>query len=121
MADEGDILPEVAALRERLLQSELRTEAVRAGMIDLDGVKLIDKTALKLDETGGLVDGAGLMVAFKAEKPWLFGAGQRASSSLSSSSSGAVAPRAGTPAVKTAMEMTVEEWRAARANLLRQV
>ena len=120
MADEGEVLPEVALLRERLLQSELRTEAVRAGMVDLDGVKLIDKATLKLDEAGGLMDGAGLMTAFKAEKPWLFGAGQRASSS-NSSSSGAVAPRAATPSIKTAMEMTVEEWRAARAALLRRV
>lgn len=120
MSDEGEVIPEVLALRERLLQSELRTEAVRAGMVDLDGVKLIDKAVLKLDEKGGLLDGAGLMTAFKAEKPWLFGAGQRSSSS-NSSSSGAIAPRAAMPVIKTAMEMTVEEWRAARAALLRRI
>ena len=42
----------VAVLRERLVQAELRTEAVRAGMVDLDGVKLIDKAALVVDEAG---------------------------------------------------------------------
>ena len=33
---------EVTALRARLVQAELRTEAVRAGMVDLDGVRLVD-------------------------------------------------------------------------------
>ncbi len=116
MADESEVLPEVAALRERLLQAELRTEAVRAGMVDLDGVKLIDKAALKVDASGGLVDGVGVMTALKAEKPYLFGVVQR-----TSSSSGAVAPRAATPVAKTAMEMSLEEWRAARAAILRRV
>ncbi len=40
---------EVAKLREefhsRLVAANLRTEAVRAGMIDLDGLKLIDLSA----------------------------------------------------------------------------
>ena len=115
MTDEIEVSPEVVVLRERLLQAELRTEAVRAGMVDLDGVKLIDASALKVDAAGGLVDGSAVMVALKVEKPWLFGGGR------ASSSSGAVAPRAAAPAVKTAMEMSVEEWRAARAALLRLV
>ena len=107
----GEAGREVAALRARLLASELRVEAVRAGMVDLDGVKLIDAGALKVDEGGSLVDGAGVIAALRAAKPWLFGR---------SSSSGAVAPRAEAPRVKTAMEMSVEEWRAARAELLRR-
>ena len=103
---------EVAALRARLVQAELRTEAVRAGMVDLDGVKLIDAGGLAVDESGGLKDGAAVMAALRAAKPWLFGRG--------SSSSAAAAPRAEAPKVKTAMEMSVEEWRAARAELLRR-
>lgn len=102
---------EVLALRARLVQAELRAEAVRAGMVDLDCVKLIDAGALKVDEAGGLVDGAGVMAALRAAKPFLFGR---------SSSSGSVAPRAEPPKARTAMEMSVEEWRAARAELLRR-
>lgn len=102
---------DVAALRARLLQAELRTEAARAGMVDLDGVKLIEAGSVKVDAGGGLVDGAALMAALRVSKPYLFGR---------SSSSGAVAPRAEPPRAKTAMEMTVEEWRAARAELLRR-
>ena len=48
-ADDGaapDLQAENAGLRARLVQAELRTEAVRAGMVDLDGVRLIDPAAI---------------------------------------------------------------------------
>ena len=41
----------------RLIHAELKAEAVRAGMIDLDGLKLIDFSEAKLNERGE-VDGA---------------------------------------------------------------
>ena len=50
---------ENAALRARLVQSELRTEALRAGMVDLDGVRLIDPAAVQLTEAGTLDGGRG--------------------------------------------------------------
>lgn len=107
----ADVGGEVATLRARLLQAELKAEAIRAGMVDLDGVKLIDVGGVKVDEAGSLVDGAGLMAGLRASKPWLFGR---------SSSSAAVAPRAEPPRARKAMEMTVDEWKAARAELLRR-
>ena len=113
MVDE--ILPEIAVLRERLVQAELRTEAVRAGMVDLDGVKLIDRAGLAVDEQGGLVDGAGVMAALRVAKPYLFAKAGVSSSSV------AVAPRAAVTSAKSAIDMSVEEWRAARAALLRRV
>jgi hypothetical protein len=51
------------------------------------------------------------MKALRAAKPWLFGG---------SSSSVAVAPRAEVLRAKTAMQMSVEEWKLARAELLRR-
>jgi len=104
---------QVAALRAKLLQAELRTAAARAGMIDLDGVKLVDAAELRVNDAGELVEGGEVMARLKEQKPWLFGR-------PSSSSSAAVAPRATPPKPKTAMEMTVEEWRVARAELLRR-
>jgi hypothetical protein len=108
-----DVAAEVAALRARVVQAELRTEAVRAGMVDLDGVRLIDASGLVLGPDG--VEGAADLVARMREaKPWLFGRGG------GSSSSAGRAPVAAAPKAKTAMEMSEDEWRAARAELLRR-
>lgn len=108
----SDDLAQLATLRGKLVQAELRTAAARAGMIDLDGVKLVDTTGLSLNEAGELQDGPEIMLRLRQSKPWLFGRG--------STSSAALAPRATPPKVKTAMEMSVEEWRVARAELLRR-
>ncbi len=105
-------LAQVATLRARLVQAELRTAAARAGMIDLDGVKLVDSVGLSVNDAGELVGASEIMTRMRQEKPWLFGRG--------SSSSPAVAPRATPPRAKTAMEMSVDEWRVARAELLRR-
>ena len=82
---------EVEALRARLVQAELKAEAIRAGMVDLDGVKLIEASTVKVNEAGELMDGAEVMRALRAAKPWLFGG---------SSSSVARAPRAEPPRVR---------------------
>ncbi len=104
---------EVSALRARLVQAELRTEAVRAGMVDLDGVRLVDVSALVLGPDG-IEGGAALMARMREAKPWLFGR-----VGVSSSSTGR-APVAAPPRTRTAMEMSDDEWRAARAELLRR-
>ena len=109
---EPNLAAENAALRARLVQAELRTEALRAGMVDLDGVRLIDPGAIQLTEAGGLEGGSALMTRLRQDKPWLFGRG--------SSSSGAAAPTAAPAAPRSAMDMGVDEWRAARAELLRR-
>lgn len=101
-----------AEARARVIRAELRAEAMRAGMIDLDGLKLIDTAPLKLGENGEVEGAATLMRDLKRAKPWLFGA--------ASSSSTAAAPRTEPPRAKLATEMTEAEWRAARAELLRR-
>lgn len=106
-----DATVSVVALRARLVQAELRAEAARAGMVDLDGVKMVDLAKVAMDEEGGVKDGAGVMAALKAAKPYLFGR---------SSSSAAPLPKAEPPAVRSAMKMSEDEWRAARAELLRR-
>ena len=100
------------AARARIIRAELKAEAIRAGMIDLDGLKLIEPASIKLDDNGE-VEGAGaLMSKLKRDKPWLFGA--------HSSSSRATPPQAQPPRQKHATEMTAAEYRAARADLLRR-
>lgn len=96
----------------RLIRAELKAEAMRAGIVDLDGLKLLDLSAAKLNASGD-VEGAGAMIAqLKRDKPWLFGG--------ASSSSPATPPPAQPPRQKRAMEMTDAEYRAARADLLKR-
>ncbi len=97
--------------KSRLIRAELKVEAVRAGMIDLDGLKLLDLEGVKFTEDGDLENAAQLMVQFRRAKPWLFGG--------PSSSSQASAPPSNPPRPKLATEMTNEEYRVARAALLK--
>jgi hypothetical protein len=96
----------------RLVRSEMKAEAIRAGMIDLDGLKLLDLSGTKLNDRGEVDCAAALMDRLKREKPWLFGG--------NSSSSTSSLPPPKPPRQKTAMEMTEAEYRAARAELLKR-
>ncbi len=59
---------------QRIIRAELKTAALKAGMVDLDGLKLADLTAIKLDEKGEVVGAEELMKSLKEAKPYLFGA-----------------------------------------------
>jgi hypothetical protein len=95
----------------QLRQSELKAEALRAGIVDVDGLRLIDPSSLE-GRHGGDFDAASLVDRLRRDKPWLFGAGN--------SSSASTAPPAVPAKRRLAMDMSVDEWRAARADLLRR-
>jgi hypothetical protein len=96
----------------RAIQSELRSEATRRGMVDLDGLKLINLAEIEIDQSGTVHGVPGVMTKLRRDKPWLFGA--------SNSSSVAGVPTHSQTRTKLATEMTLDEWRSARADLLRR-
>jgi|SRR6516165_10694991 hypothetical protein len=96
----------------KLIRAELKAEAVKAGMIDLDGLKLIDVNEMKLNEAGEIPDAGAVLARMKRAKPWLFGA--------ASSSAAANPPRPEPPRVRHANELSHEEWLQARSALLRR-
>ena len=98
--------------RSRLIHAELKTEALRAGIVDLDGLKLADLSGVTLSPQGELEGGTAVITALKRAKPWLF--------SAPSSSATAKPPAAQPPRQKLATEMNDEEYRAARAVLLKR-
>ena len=102
----------VQAAEQRLIRAELKAEALRAGMVDLDGIKLMQTDTLALDDKGDVAGVSQVMAALKRAKPWLFGG--------HSSSSGAKAPAAQQPQNRLATEMSHDEWRSARADLLKR-
>ncbi len=116
LPNEEEHAAEIRRLRSdyeaRIVAAHLRTEAVRAGMIDLDGLKLIDLSEVQLGPDDKLLGSREIMESLKRTKPWLFG--------VSSSSSTAAAPSSKRTRPKTALEMTDEEYVAARASLIKR-
>ncbi len=100
------------ASREAVIRAELKAEALRAGIVDLDGLKLADTSAVTLDERGEVVGAAVLVGALRRAKPWLFG--------VASSSSVAGVPLAAVVRAKSATEMSHAEWQAARKDMIRR-
>src|ERR1700760_3945069 len=110
-AASADISEVRADFERRLLAASLRTEAVRAGMIDLDGLKLLDLNGIHLGDNDAVLEGHKIMADLRRAKPWLFGSG--------STSSTAFAPASQPARQRTAMDMTDEEYAAARTAVTR--
>lgn len=60
------------AANERIIRSELKAHAVAAGIVDLDGLKLIDTKDIKVDENGEVVGAEEAIKALKEKKTYLF-------------------------------------------------
>ena len=97
--------------RTRIVNAELKVEAVRAGIVDLDGLKLLNPAAVEVGPDGEVKNAGEVIAQLRRAKPWLFGSG--------SSSSSANPPPAQPPRQKLATEMTDAEYRAARAAILK--
>lgn len=97
---------------QRIILAELKVEAMRANMIDLDGLQFLDMKEICLGEDGGIVGGAEVIGRLKHVKPWLF--------SGSSSSSIAKVPPSSPTRQKLVKDMSEEEYRIARANLIKR-
>jgi len=99
-----------AAAQQRIIRAELKAAALKAGMVDLDGLKLADLSTVKLNDETGEVEGAdALMDAMKKAKPYLFGA--------PGTSNPNPPPKPTDPKAKLAKDMTPEEYAAAKAQL----
>jgi hypothetical protein len=60
------------AAQTRIMTAELKAAALKAGMIDMDGLKLADLSTVKLNDNGELEGADALMTALKESKPYLF-------------------------------------------------
>lgn len=109
---ETQLAATIADTEARLIRAEMKAQAILAGMVDLDGLKLVDYSSVKLSAAGD-VEGAGsVMSRLRHAKPWLFG--------HTSSSSTAVPPPAQPPRKKLAHEMSDAEYRSARAEIVKR-
>ena len=90
----------------------LRLAAKDAGMVDLDGLRLLDSDLVTVADDGAVTIPDKYFANAKAAKPWLFGA--------PSTSSTAAAPGNTEAKPKQAGDMTADEYRTARTALLRR-
>jgi hypothetical protein len=97
------------AANDRIIRAELKAEAIKAGMVDLDGLKLADLTAVKLDEQGNVTGAAEMLAALKESKPYLFTAAP-----VHSSQPTPPPPAPDKVPAKSAREMTRDEYEAAK-------
>jgi hypothetical protein len=88
--------------------AELKGEAVKAGLVDLDQLKLLDVASIKLAADGKIEGADALFKGLKETKPYLFGQQNNSSNTQQ---------KPPNPALETkkATELTAEEYKAARA------
>ena len=86
----------------RIIRAELKAEAIKAGMIDMDGLKLIDTSTVTIGDDGEVKIPDGFFKAAKEAKPWLFGA-------VNSTSATQEPPQKQQPGPKPAAEWTAAE------------
>ena len=60
------------AANKRIIQAEVRAAATALGLKDADGLKLLDTSALTIDDSGDVFGVAELLAEFKKNKPYLF-------------------------------------------------
>jgi hypothetical protein len=105
-AADAKIAEATTAAEKRIIRSELKAVAIKAGIVDLDGLKLLDIDAVKLNDQGEVEGAEALIEGLKTSKPYLFG--------TPGSSSTSTPPGKDPPAAKKASEMTAEEYAEAR-------
>lgn len=102
------------AADDRILRAELKAVAIKAGMVDVDGLKLADLTKVKLNDKGEVEGGEALIEDLKKNKPYLFG-----QDGTNTSAAGGSPKPADAGAGKKATEMTKEEYDKAKGDLLK--
>lgn len=107
---DGKVKEANTAAEQRVIRAELKAEALKAGMVDLDGLKLADLSKIKINDAGEVEGAAELMEELKKGKPYLFGTTQN-------SSTPGNPPNPKPPAAKKATEMTDAEYAAARKQI----
>ena len=92
-----------ASSNGRIIEAELKARAAQAGLIDLDGLKLLDTSKVVLDEKGEVKVPDGFFDEARKAKPYLFGTNGTSTSSQSTP------PMPGENTPKLAKDMTPEE------------
>lgn len=114
---------ELAAIRSesgaRVIRAELRAEAIRSGIIDLDALRLVDIEGVSIGDDGEVTGADAAIKAFKDAKPYLFTKTEAPLPMVTTSAPARTpAPAAASPVDARALDR--QQWQAARTRLLAQ-
>ena len=102
---------------ERVIRAELKAHALKAGIIDLDGLRLADASKLSLSDDGEVVGADALIATLRQEKPYLFSE-SRVGVSTGTTGQTQRPPSPAAPTVVDARTMSREAWQAERDRIL---
>ncbi len=108
-----------AASKQTRTDAALRMAATKAGMIDLDFLKLVDTSKLEFDDKGDPKNADALMAEVATAKPHMFG--KPGAPSKTNTGNPAPTPKPADHKVKRATEMTEAEYEKARGDIRRGI
>ena len=106
-----------ADARDRVLQAELKTHAIRSGIVDLDGLRLADLEGLSLTEAGEVQGAEAVIAALRQQKPYLFAA-DKTGIATGTTAQLQRPPSPAQPSTVDARSMSREAWHAERDRLI---
>ncbi len=101
----------------RVIRSELKAHALKAGIIDLDGLRLADASKLSLNDDGDVVGADALIETLRRDKPYLF-SDARAGVSTGTTGQTQRTPLPATPTLVDVRTLSRDAWQAERDRLL---
>ena len=113
----------ITKMQQRVIESDLKAQAVAAGLEDLDLLPLLDRSGIKMDDDGNVTGVKEAIEAFKTKKPDYFKKASKAGASEPkpkvTGDGGAPKPNETPP--DNVKQMKREEYRAWKANSLRKM
>ncbi len=113
----------ITKMQQRVIESDLKAQAVAAGLEDMDLLPLLDRSGIKMDDDGNVTGVKEAIEAFKAKKPDYFkkasGGGEPKPKPKVTGDGGA--PKPGDTPPDNVKQMKPEEYRAWKANSLRKM
>ena len=100
-----------------ILQAELKTHAIRCGIVDLDGLRLADLDALSVNDVGEVQGAEEAIAALRERKPYLF-ASNKVSAAAGTTAQLQRPPVPAQPATVDARSLSREAWQTERDRLL---
>ena len=100
---------------QRIVMAELKAEAIKAGIINHNDLKILDLNSIKLDEKGDVIIPKDFFDSAKKERPYLF----KISGAESGNTTITTPSPSPTNIKKKLSEMTKDEYEASKNNIIK--